>query len=109
MTKAELIIMFMTDNGMTLQEATAKADKVWKASNVAEPELSEADKKSMARAREQAETDAKIADGWIETVQSLERKAQQACYSGEIRRATRLANDKMYAKRKLERIKDRML
>ena len=54
---------------------------------------------------EQAEV---IADGWIGSMQDLERKAQVAHYPGEIRRITKLANDKMYAKRRFERLANRM-
>ena len=113
MTKAEYIVHCQVGKGMTLDEAKAEADLVYGANcpmdaNAGTKPLTDAEKKSIERAKVMGEQADQIADGWIGSMQDLERRAQQAHYPGEIRRITKLANDKAFAKRRFERLQNRM-
>lgn len=116
MNKAEFTIYLQTSHGMSLADAKKEAEEQYK--DVAQPsadpvaveerELTAAEKEQIERQRARALKTQRIEEGWIDSIQRLEQSAQQAVYKGEVRRASNLANDKMYAKRRFQRITDRL-
>ena len=102
MTREQFIIFLMSNQGMTLVEAEAAADIQF-----AEPTpaivTQQAETKKVLSA--EAQKAAEIENGWDDQIDEHEREAQNAVYSGQIRRIKRIVQEKMRMRKFFERSK----
>ena len=103
MTREKFIIYLMSTQGMDLKAAEAEADKQFASAPVpvvatpADPKapvLTEAAKKAI-----------KVEDDWDNQIINHESEAQNAVYTGSLRRIRRLVQEKLKARKFFDRAK----